>query len=115
VEHLRGGPSVEFHQVALVEAADDRGLVRLVARYGRLGLLLLDDLATSRSTRAALSYSSRSSPNGKKEPRSRSGKPPVQQWGTAFPAPRLVAAIAGRVTFNAHVPRVGRPRPAGGS
>lgn len=44
----------------LAEAADDGTLSRLVARYGRLDLLCLDELATCTSTRAARSCSSRS-------------------------------------------------------
>ena len=55
----------------LVEAADDRVLSRVVGRYGRLDLLLLDELGYVQvDTPAARSCSSRSSPSGKKEPRS---------------------------------------------
>lgn len=57
----------------LAEAADQRALSRVVSRYGRLDLLLLDELGTSRSTPAAPSCCSRSSSKEKKEPPSRSG------------------------------------------
>jgi len=32
---------------------------------------------------------------------------PFSEWGTVFPDPRLVAAIVGRVTFNAHILETG--------
>lgn len=32
---------------------------------------------------------------------------PFSEWGPVFPDPRLVAAIAGRVTFNAHILETG--------
>jgi IstB-like ATP binding protein len=33
--------------------------------------------------------------------------PAPDEWGTVFPDPRLVAAIVGRVTFNAHILETG--------
>ena len=59
----------------LVEAADERRLARLVARYGRLDLLCSTSSATSSSTPAAPSCCSRSSPNERRRPRS--GWPPT--------------------------------------
>jgi DNA replication protein DnaC len=57
----------------LVEAADERQLSRVVARYGRLDLLLLDELGYVQvATRVAPSCCSRSSPNAKNAPRSAS-------------------------------------------
>ena len=32
---------------------------------------------------------------------------PFSEWGSVFPDPRLVAAIADRVTFNAHILETG--------
>jgi DNA replication protein DnaC len=92
----------------LVEAADQRALSRLVGRYGRLDLLLLDELGyvqvdprgaellfqiiTEREERAAVAIGTNL---------------PFSEWGTVFPDPRLVAAIVDRVTFNAHILETG--------
>ena len=64
--------------------------------------------ATSRSTPAAPSCCSRSSPNEKNAPRSRR-RPTCRSASGApsFPDPRLVAAIVDRVTFNAHILETG--------
>lgn len=92
----------------LVEAADQRALSRLVGRYGRLDLLLLDELGyvqvdprgaellfqiiTERDERASVAIGTNL---------------PFSEWGTVFPDPRLVAAIVDRVTFNAHILETG--------
>jgi len=92
----------------LVEAADDRVLSRVVARYGRLDLLLLDELGyvqidprgaellfqiiTDREERASIGIGTNL---------------PFSEWGSVFPDPRLVAAIVDRVTFNAHIIETG--------
>jgi len=92
----------------LVEAADDRILSRVVARYGRLDLLLLDELGyvhidprgaellfqiiTEREERASIAIATNL---------------PFSEWGTVFPDPRPVAAIVDRVTFNAHILETG--------
>ena len=92
----------------LVEAADERVLSRVVARYGRLDLLLLDELGyvqidprgaellfqiiTEREERASVAIATNL---------------PFSEWGSVFPDPRLVAAIVDRVTFNAHILETG--------
>ena len=92
----------------LVEAADDRQLSRVVGRYGRLDLLLLDELGyvqidprgaellfqiiTEREEKASIAIGTNL---------------PFSEWGTVFPDPRLVAAIVDRVTFNAHILETG--------
>jgi len=92
----------------LVKAADDRVLSRFVARYSRVDLLCLDELGyvqidphgaellfqiiTEREERAAVAITANL---------------PFPERGTAFPDPRLVAAIADRVTFNAHILETG--------
>jgi DNA replication protein DnaC len=92
----------------LAEAADDRVLSRVVGRYGRLDLLLLDELGyvkidprgaellfqviTEREERASIGIGTNL---------------PFSEWGTVFPDPRLVAAIVDRVTFNAHILETG--------
>ena len=92
----------------LIEAADDRVLSRVVARYGRLDLLCLDELGyvkidprgaellfqiiTEREERASIAIATNL---------------PFSEWGTVFPDPRLVSAIVDRVTFNAHILETG--------
>jgi DNA replication protein DnaC len=92
----------------LVEAADERRLSRLVARYGRLDLLCLDELGyvkldsrgaellfqilTEREERATVAVASNL---------------PFSEWGGVIDDPRLVAAIVDRLTFNAHILETG--------
>ena len=92
----------------LAEAAGNRQLSRVVGRYGRLDLLLLDELGyvqldprgaellfqiiTEREERASIAIGTNL---------------PFSEWGTVFPDPRLVAAIVDRVTFNAHIVETG--------
>jgi DNA replication protein DnaC len=92
----------------LAEAADNRQLSRVVARYGRLDLLLLDELGyvqldphgaellfqiiTERDERASIAIATNL---------------PFSEWGTVIPDPRLVAAIVDRITFNAHILETG--------
>jgi hypothetical protein len=92
----------------LAEAADDRTLSRVVGRYARLDLLLLDELGyvqidrrgaellfqviTAREERASIAIATNL---------------PFSEWGTVFPDPRLVAAIVDRITFNAHILQTG--------
>jgi DNA replication protein DnaC len=92
----------------LVEAADERRLSRLVARYGRLDLLCLDELGyvqldsrgaellfqilTEREEKASIAVASNL---------------PFSEWGQVIADPRLIAAIVDRVTFNAHIIETG--------
>jgi DNA replication protein DnaC len=92
----------------LVEAQDERRLARLVARLGRLDLLLLDELGyvaldsrgaellfqviTEREERAAIAAGSNL---------------PFSEWGQIISDPRLVAAIVDRLTFNGHIIETG--------
>ena len=92
----------------LVEAADDKELSRLVARYARLDLLCLDELGyvhldprgaellfqiiTAREERASIACASNA---------------PFSEWGTTFTDPRLAAAVVDRLTFNAHIIQTG--------
>ena len=92
----------------LVEAADQRVLSRVVGRYARLDLLLLDELGyvtvdpkgaellfqviTAREERASIALASNLV---------------FSEWGSVFPDPRLVAAIVDRVTHNAHILETG--------
>ncbi len=92
----------------LVEAADERRLSRLVARYGRVELLCLDELGyvqldargsellfqiiTEREEKASVATASNL---------------PFSEWGRIIPDARLVAAIVDRLTFNGHIVETG--------
>ena len=92
----------------LVEAANDRALSRVVSRYARLDLLLLDKLGyvqidprgaellfqiiTEREERASIDIGTNL---------------PFSEWGSVFGDLRLVAVIVDRVTFNAHILETG--------
>jgi len=92
----------------LAEAADERRLSRLVARYGRLDLLCLDELGyvqldtrgsellfqilTEREERSSVAVASNL---------------PFSEWGKVIPDARLAAAVIDRVTFNAHIIETG--------
>jgi DNA replication protein DnaC len=92
----------------LREARDDRSLSRLVARYIRIELLILDELAyvplapadaellfqvlDERSELGALICTTNL---------------PFGEWTKIFPEPRLCKAVVDRLTFNAHIVETG--------
>lgn len=92
----------------LAEAADDHVLSRLVARYGRLDLLCLDEVCyvhldprgaellfqviTEREEKASIAVASNAS---------------FSEWGSTFTDPRLAAAVVDRLTFRAHIIETG--------
>ena len=92
----------------LAEAADERLLSRVVARYGRLDLLCLDEFGyvhldprgaellfqvlTEREERASVAVASNA---------------PFSEWGQTFADPRLAAAVVDRLTFRAHIIETG--------
>jgi DNA replication protein DnaC len=92
----------------LAEAADDKTLSRVVARYGRLDLLCLDELGyvhldprgaellfqiiTEREEKASIACASNA---------------PFSEWGRTFTDPRLAAAVVDRLTFHAHIIETG--------
>ena len=102
----------------LAEAADERTLSRVVARYGRLDLLCLDEFGyvhldprgaellcqvlaagyprvlgrTEREERASVAVASNA---------------PFSEWGQTFADPRLAAAVVDRLTFHAHIIETG--------
>jgi DNA replication protein DnaC len=113
VAACEAGRSVRYTTAAglvneLVEAQDDRTLSRLVARYGRVDLLLVDELGyvhldprgaellfqvlTEREERAAIAVASNA---------------PFSEWASTFTDPRLCAAIIDRLTFNATIIETG--------
>ena len=92
----------------LAEAADERTLSKAVGRYGRLDLLLVDELGyvsvdprgaellfqviTEREERASVAAASNH---------------PFSEWGQTFTDPRLAAAVVDRMTFHAHIIETG--------
>jgi DNA replication protein DnaC len=92
----------------LAEAADERVLSKVVGRYGRLALLLVDEVGyvsvdprgaellfqvlTEREERASVAVASNH---------------PFSEWGQTFTEPRLAAAVVDRLTFNAHIIETG--------
>jgi len=92
----------------LAEAADERLLSRVVARYGRLDLVCLDELnyvhldprgaellfqiLTEREERASVAVASNA---------------PFSEWGQTFTDARLAAAVVDRLTFRAHIIETG--------
>ncbi len=88
----------------LVEAQDEHALTRLVGRYGRLDLLLIDELGylhldprgaellfqviTEREERASIAVATNA---------------PFSEWANTFTDPRLCSAIIDRLTFKAHI------------
>src|SRR5450759_2541379 len=92
----------------LVEAEDERELSKLIARYGRLDLLCLDELGylhldrrgaellfqvlTERDERASIAVASNA---------------PFSEWGQTFTDPRLAGAVVDRLTFRAHILETG--------
>ena len=105
----------------LVEAADDKQLSKMIARYGRVDLLCLDELGymeldrhgaellfqvlTEREERSAIAIASNE---------------PFSGWTKTFTDPRLCAAIVDRLTFAGQIIETGTtstgwPTPANGA
>ena len=92
----------------LVEAADDKQLSKTIARYGRVDLLICDELGypeldrrgaellfqvlTEREEKSAIAIASNE---------------PFSGWTKTFTDPRLCAAIVDRLTFNGHILETG--------
>lgn len=92
----------------LAEAADERRLSRIVARYGRVDLLCLDELGYVKlDTRGAELLFQILTEREEKASVALVSNLPFSEWGTVIPDPRLAAAIVDRVTFNAHIIETG--------
>ena len=92
----------------LCEAQHDHHLSRVVARYGRLDLLAIDELVyvhldtraaellfqilTEREERASIAIASNA---------------PFSEWTKTFTDPRLAAAVIDRLTYKAHIIETG--------
>jgi DNA replication protein DnaC len=92
----------------LVEAADERRLSRLVARYGRLDLLCLDELGyVQLDARGAELMFQILTEREEKASVATASNLPFSEWGQVIGDPRLVAAVVDRLTFNAHIIETG--------
>jgi DNA replication protein DnaC len=92
----------------LVEAADERRLSRIVARYGRIDLLCLDELGyVSLDSRGSELLFQILTEREEKSSVAVASNLPFSEWGSVIADPRLVAAIVDRVTFNAHIIETG--------
>ena len=92
----------------LAEAADERRLSRIVARYGRLDLLCLDELGyVQLDTRGSELLFQILTEREEKSSIALASNLPFSEWGQVIPDPRLAAAIVDRVTFNAHIIETG--------
>jgi DNA replication protein DnaC len=92
----------------LAEAVDDRRLSRLVARYGRVELLCLDEFGYVKlDTRGSELLFQILTEREEKSAVALASNLPFSEWGQVVPDPRLVAAIVDRVTFNAHIIETG--------
>ena len=88
----------------LVEAADERRLARLVARYGRLDLLLIDEVGyVQLDTRGAELLFQVLIEREEKSSIGLASNLPFSESGGIIADARLVAAVIDRVTFNAHI------------
>ncbi len=92
----------------LAEAADERQLSRTVARYGRVDLLLIDELGYLQLDRrgAELLFEVLT----EREETNSIGvasNEPFSGWAKTFTDPRLCAAIVDRLTYNGHIIETG--------
>jgi DNA replication protein DnaC len=92
----------------LAEAADQKRLSRLVARYGRIDLLLLDELGyVQLDTRGAELLFQILTEREERSSVATATNLPFSEWGKIVPDARLVAAIIDRLTFHAHIIETG--------
>jgi len=92
----------------LVEAADERRLARLVARYGRLDLLCIDEVGyVQLDSRGADLLFQVLTEREEKSSIGLASNLPFSEWGQIITDARLVAAVIDRVTFNAHIVETG--------
>ena len=92
----------------LVEAADERRLARLVARYGRLDLLCVDEVGYLKlDSRGAELLFQILTEREEKNSVATASNLSFSEWGQVIPDARLVAAVIDRLTFNAHIIETG--------
>jgi DNA replication protein DnaC len=92
----------------LIEARDDHILSKVVARYARIELIVLDELAyvPLSATEAELLFQVLDQ-RAEVSPIVVTTNLPFSEWTSVFPEPRLCKAIVDRLTFNAHIIETG--------
>lgn len=92
----------------LAEAADEKRLSKLIARYGRVDLLLLDELGyVQLDTRGAELLFQILTEREERSSIATASNLPFSEWGKVITDARLVVAIIDRLTFNAHIIETG--------
>lgn len=114
VEAARQGRSVRFVTAAalvteLIEAKDAHELGRVVARYARTDLLILDELAYLPMTHADSELLFRVlGERQERRPIIVTTNLPFSEWTSMIPDPRLCRAIVDRLTHKAHIIDTGK-------
>jgi len=92
----------------LVEARDAHELARTVARYGRVDVLIIDELAYVPLTRSDAELLFRVlGERNERRPTVVTTNLPFSEWTAMFPDPRLCRAIVDRLTHKAHIIETG--------
>jgi len=92
----------------LAEAADEQRLGRLIARYARLDLLIIDELGYIQlDTRGAELFFQVLTARDETASIAVGTNLPFSEWRNIITDPRLVAAVIDRLTFNAHIIETG--------
>ena len=113
VEAAQRGLRVRFTTAAqlateLMEAKDARELGRVVARYTRLDLLVIDELGYVPLSRADAEIVFRVlGERHERRPIIVTTNLPFSEWTTMFPDPRLCRALVDRITNKAHIIETG--------
>ena len=109
----RTGRRVKFISAAalvteLVEARDAHELARTVARYGRVDVLIIDELAYVPLARSDAELLFRVlGERNEKRPIIVTTNLPFSEWTAMFPDQRLCRGIVDRLTHNAHIIETG--------
>lgn len=92
----------------LVEAADARALSRVVARYARFELLVLDELGyLPLSAQASQLLFQVVAERGERKATVVTTNLPFSEWTSIIPDPRLCRAFVERITYRAHILETG--------
>ena len=109
----RAGHRVRFVSAAalvteLVEARNSLELARVIARYARIEVLILDELAYIPLSRSDAELLFRVlGERHERRPTVVTTNLPFSEWTTMFPDPRLCRAIVDRLTHRAHIIETG--------
>ncbi len=92
----------------LVEASDERALSRVIARYGRVDLLCIDELGyLSLDVRGAELLFQVLTEREEKRSVAVASNAPFSEWGRTFSDARLAGAVVDRLTFRSLIVETG--------